>query len=62
MSERRKKGSFGLAGGDRGAAGRNILIRPGKNPELLEGKTQMQVNSGDRILIETPGGGGYGKP
>ena len=62
LSERRKKGSFGLAGGDCGAAGRNILIRPGNKPELLEGKTQMQVNSGDRILIETPGGGGYGKP
>ncbi len=60
LSDRRKIRPYGLAGGEAGAAGRTVLIR--KNSEqVLAGKDSTDARSGDRIRIETPGGGGYGK-
>ncbi|MCA9192356.1 MAG: hydantoinase B/oxoprolinase family protein [Planctomycetales bacterium] len=53
---------YGLHGGHAGAAGRNRLIRVSGDIVDLGGCCQLQVNSGDCIEIQTPGGGGYGKP
>ena len=60
LSDRRKIRPYGLNGGKPGAAGRTLLIT--KNGELvLDGKDSVHANAGDRIRIETPGGGGWGK-
>jgi len=60
LSERRRYAPYGIAGGNAGKPGRNILIREGKET-LLPSKINLQLNSGDLLRIETPGGGGYGK-
>ncbi len=60
LSDRRESQPFGLAGGSPGQAGRNVLIRHGTE-QRLAGKTTLDVMRGDRVRIETPGGGGYGK-
>jgi N-methylhydantoinase B/oxoprolinase/acetone carboxylase alpha subunit len=60
LSERRKFAPYGLAGGEAGKRGKNILVRGGKTI-ILGGKASFRVNSGDRIFIQTPGGGGYGR-
>jgi N-methylhydantoinase B len=58
-SERRIYAPYGLHGGAPGAKGRNRLLR-GQEVVELGGKWTGQVELGDRILIETPGGGGWG--
>jgi 5-oxoprolinase (ATP-hydrolysing) len=55
LSERRTRRPFGLAGGAAGAAGRNLW-----NGQPVDGKASFEVSAGDRVRIETPGGGGYG--
>jgi N-methylhydantoinase B len=61
LTERRQQGAWGLAGGRRGRAGKNRL-RTGGRWETLPAKVVKELAPGDRISIETPGGGGYGKP
>jgi len=51
----------GLAGGRPGAVGRNRVIRADDSSEDLEGADSARLAAGDRLLIETPGGGGYGE-
>ncbi len=58
--ERRRRAPYGLAGGEPGAPGRNVLIRDGA-PTDLPGKTTLSLHPGDAIRVETPGGGGWGK-
>jgi len=60
LSERRKFSPYGLAGGRPGKSGRNILIQNGKR-KILGGKASFRVNKGDVVVVETPGGGGYGR-
>lgn len=60
MSERRRHPPYGLRGGLAGKPGRNILIR-GKRRTTLRSKTNLDVNPGEVLRIETPGGGGYGR-
>jgi len=55
LTERRRHLPWGLQGGQPGLAGENRL-----NGELLPGKVALQVNAGDRLVLETPGGGGFG--
>jgi len=59
LSDRRVRGPYGLAGGAAGKPGRNVLIRAGKS-KRLPGKVRLSVQPGDRLRIETPGGGGWG--
>lgn len=59
LSERRVFAPYGLAGGQPGQPGRNVLIRDGE--ELLPGKTTLAVQAGDVISVQTPGGGGWGQ-
>lgn len=53
---------FGLRGGQPGALGVNSLKRAGApDEEQLEGKMQIDVDAGDVLTLQTPGGGGFGK-
>lgn len=52
---------YGAAGGSPGSLGRNHLTRAGGATLELPGIIQLRVGRGDVLLIETPGGGGYGK-
>jgi N-methylhydantoinase B/oxoprolinase/acetone carboxylase alpha subunit len=50
---------FGLHGGQNGMPGRQTLIRDGSS-KVLDGCTTFDTQPGDRVIIETPGGGGWG--
>jgi N-methylhydantoinase B len=60
MGERRRNPPWGLAGGEPGATGEDWLIRAAGARERLAGKTTVEVNAGDRLVVLTPGGGGWG--
>ncbi|MGB0909795.1 MAG: hydantoinase B/oxoprolinase family protein [Nitrospirales bacterium] len=60
LSERRHEGPYGLAGGEPGQTGRNQL-KTGGGIQELPSKCRIDVQAGDILTIETPGGGGYGK-
>ena len=62
LSDRRRVAPPGLAGGGPGACGRNLLLRSDGGREELAGVAQLEVAAGDRLRIETPGGGGWGAP
>jgi 5-oxoprolinase (ATP-hydrolysing) len=51
---------YGMAGGMPGDLGRNTLHRADGSSEPLPGIAHLTVSPGDRIVIETPGGGGFG--
>jgi N-methylhydantoinase B len=56
LTERRSHRPWGMAGGEPGAAGVNLL-----NEQRLAGKTKIDLQSGDVLCIGSPGGGGWGK-
>jgi N-methylhydantoinase B len=60
LCERRRRAPRGLAGGEPGAPGRNVLIRDGEERDLPS-KTTLSVRAGDRLSIRSPGGGGWGE-
>ena len=55
ITERRVYAPWGLAGGAPGKSGRNLL-----DGEELPAKVSIEVEAGQVLTIETPGGGGYG--
>lgn len=59
LTDRRVGAPYGVLGGKPGGKGRNTLIRDGVE-QPLPGKVQVTLNAGDRLRVETPGGGGYG--
>ncbi len=61
LSERRRFPPYGLAGGEPGARGENLLIRDGQEMRL-PGKGSFEMRAGDVLSIRTSGGGGYGAP
>ncbi len=61
LSLHRKTDPYGLEGGAPGARGQNSVIRADGQIEQLEGNDEAALHPGDAILIETPGGGGFGK-
>ncbi len=60
LSDRRTHAPYGMAGGEAGQKGVNVLCRDG-NETVLPGKVNFEAKAGYRLRIETPGGGGYGK-
>jgi len=62
LSQHRSEGPYGLSGGRRGLPGRQRLVRADGAVEELEAIDGREVGPGDRLLLETPGGGGYGPP
>jgi len=61
LADRRSRGPYGLAGGADGAPGRTLIIRRDGSAEQLPGKTSVRLRSGERVRIESPGGGGWGR-
>ena len=60
LSTRRETAPFGLEGGSDGAKGINTLIRKDGSRLPLKGRDEVEVEPGDVLEIETPGGGGFG--
>ncbi|MGI9334258.1 MAG: hydantoinase B/oxoprolinase family protein, partial [Gammaproteobacteria bacterium] len=53
---------FGVAGGEPGALGRNVIERADGRVEVLAPNDQRELLVNDVFLMQTPGGGGYGEP
>jgi 5-oxoprolinase (ATP-hydrolysing) len=62
LSGSRRVPPFGLAGGEPGRCGRNAIARADGGWRELPGCAELVVAPGERLRIETPGGGGYGPP
>ena len=62
QSDRRRFAPYGLHGGAEGAPGRNLVIN--REGEISEkpGKASFTLEDGEMIVVETPGGGGWGAP
>jgi N-methylhydantoinase B len=60
VTERRASGPWGLAGGEAGMPGRNTLLRADGSTADLGARAEVAVGVGDRVRVETPGGGGWG--
>jgi N-methylhydantoinase B len=61
LADRRTRGPWGLAGGHAGAPGKASVIRSGGSVEEMPGKFSTRLRKGERIRIESPGGGGWGR-
>jgi len=61
LADRRTRGPWGLAGGEAGAPGTARVIRNGGAVEEMPGKFSTRLRKGERIRIESPGGGGWGR-
>jgi N-methylhydantoinase B/oxoprolinase/acetone carboxylase alpha subunit len=51
-----------MAGGLGGAPGRQRVVRAAGGETELKSVDGMEVEAGDRLVLETPGGGGFGLP
>ena len=60
LADRRARAPYGLDGGCDGQRGRDSIIR-GTRTLKLDAKGARDLNPGDRVRIETPGGGGHGE-
>ena len=61
LSDRHDRKPYGLAGGKDGAMGNATVIRKDGSVQELPGKFNIRLSKGERIRIETPGGGGWGR-
>jgi N-methylhydantoinase B len=61
LADRRSRGPYGLSGGADGTPGRTLIIQRDGSEQIIPGKTSVRLRSGQRIRIESPGGGGWGK-
>jgi N-methylhydantoinase B len=62
LADRRKSQPYGLNGGEPGKAGRTQVLRGEGENEELPGKASVRLKAGERVRVETPGGGGWGAP
>lgn len=62
MFERRVIAPYGLQGGTPGARFRVTLVTAGGEQKEVKGKSNLRLSEGDRIILESCGGGGYGQP
>ncbi|MGW2730426.1 hydantoinase B/oxoprolinase family protein [Streptomyces sp. NPDC001494] len=62
LSQHRRVPPYGMAGGEPGALGSNRVERADGTVTDLGGSGSAEVGPGDVLVIETPGGGGYGRP
>jgi len=60
LSERRVSHPYGAQGGEPGACGRNTVVRADGSVETVPAKARLELMPGERLRIETPGGGGFG--
>ena len=61
LADRRTRGPWGLSGGREGSPGKACIVRRDGRVEVLPGKSNVRLSQGERIRIETPGGGGWGR-
>ncbi len=61
LSGHRRIPPFGLAGGQAGCCGENRVVRRDGSVNLLPATARVEMQPGDRFIIETPGGGGWGE-
>jgi 5-oxoprolinase (ATP-hydrolysing) len=61
VSGHRRIAPYGMAGGENGACGKNLVERVDGSKVVLAETGQVDVTPGDVFIIETPGGGGFGK-
>jgi N-methylhydantoinase B len=61
LADRRSRGPYGLQGAMDGSAGKTEVVHLDGSRETLPGKTSVRLKKGERIRIESPGGGGLGK-
>ena len=61
LSQHRTQRPYGLAGGEPGLPGRQRIVRAGGEVVELSSVDTCEVAAGDRLVLETPGGGGWGK-
>jgi 5-oxoprolinase (ATP-hydrolysing) len=61
LTGHRRVPAFGLAGGEPGALGRHWIEHPDGRVTPMDGCDSVSVQAGDVFVIETPGGGGYGR-
>ncbi|MFF4546507.1 hydantoinase B/oxoprolinase family protein [Streptomyces sp. NPDC001435] len=62
LSQHRRVPPYGMAGGDPGGLGANRVERADGTVTELGGSDSADVGPDDVLVIETPGGGGYGRP
>jgi 5-oxoprolinase (ATP-hydrolysing) len=62
LSQHRNTAPYGMAGGGDGAVGRQGIVCADGTRRELAGIAGCEVGPGDRLVLETPGGGGYGRP
>ncbi len=60
LTERRTNPPYGAQGGESGGCGRNSVIRTDGSVEIVGAKARLTLKVGDRLRIESPGGGGFG--
>jgi N-methylhydantoinase B len=60
LADRRRAAPYGLQGGEAGKVGRDAIVQHGSSRPIAS-KGSWKLSAGDRIRVETPGGGGYGK-
>jgi len=61
LTERRTRRPYGVAGGEPGEPGKNVLLRD-REEQALPSKGSISLRAGETISIRTPGGGGFGPP
>ena len=61
LSDRRARGPYGLNGGADGAPGRAAIVHQDGSELQIGGKASVRLKPGERVRIESPGGGGWGK-
>jgi len=61
LADRHSRGPWGLSGGDKGAVGKATIVRLDGSVEVMPGKFSTRCAKSERIRIETPGGGGWGR-
>ena len=61
VSQHRVEAPFGVADGAPGATGQQRIMRADGGVEELRGIDEAELNAGDRFVLETPGGGGWGR-
>jgi N-methylhydantoinase B len=61
LADRHSRGPWALAGGGDGAPGKAFVIRRDGGSDAIAAKCSVRLRAGERIRIETPGGGGWGQ-
>ncbi|MBL6449718.1 hydantoinase B/oxoprolinase family protein [Fulvivirga sp. 29W222] len=61
LSQHRIQKPYGLEGGEKGECGEQFIMTKSGTKQVLKGIDSRKLNAGDKLIVKTPGGGGYGK-